>query len=494
MKPGMKPDMAKEPSPLPPARVRGSLLFWLARFWGLAACFYLLDRNPWFQRVLVEPYALLSSRLAGYGLLLLGAESRIAGDVVEISGHNFRVAGCCTGSMVFLLLAALVLTYPVSWKRRLFGVGAGFVSISLLNILRILLIVILASRFPATFWGMHIIIGQALIIAGTLATFICWAREPENEPERALILPRSAVLGRATALYVAGFLVSYGLYALFLTSPPGEWLRRLIIHHATVVVGLLSGSAAQHGEVIHTARNSIRVVHSCLSSPVLVLFLAAIFLLPLSRGKRAFLYLSSFLPLYYLYHLLRTVFLVLFLTGDRNLNFAYNFFGHLVLVPALLGFSVYYWCGIRHVSGCKEQFMRLGIGFVVGGVVAGIAYCFWQEVGLEWLRAALGVAGPFYDHGRLMRLMPAVHLLLWGSLVWSTPYCSRIRRLLWLAGGAVVWSLFYAVLITAISRLGLHPHHWLLKMLNLGPPLLAYFVLVPGRVELDDGGAEASQR
>jgi hypothetical protein len=31
-------------------------------------------------------------------------------------------------------------------------------------------------------------------------------------------------------------------------------------------------------------------------------------------------------------------------------------------------------------------------------------------------------------------------------------------------------------------------------MLNLGPPLLAYFVLVSGRVELDDGRAEASRR
>ncbi len=466
-----------------------AVVFWLARFWGLVGIFYFLDKNAWFQERLVAVYARCSTRLAGLGLTLIGVDCRVSDNAITAAGKNFLVAASCTGSFVFLIFAALVLTFPVSWKKRLGGLLLGFVSIAGLNLLRIMLIVLLGSRFPASFWGMHIIFGQALIIAGTLATFIWWARD-ETGPGRETLLPGRRRLGKLALLYVAGFLFSYGVYAFFLSSPAGEWLRGVIVRHAAGVLGLLTGGASWDGQVIHTARNSIRVIQNCLSSPVLVLFLAGFFLLPLSWPKRLLLFALSFLPLYYLYHLVRTVFLVLFLTGDRSVSFAYNFFGHLVLVPALLGLSAYYWCGIRRKRGCREQFLQLGIGLVIAGAVAGVVYCFWQGFGLEWLRAAVGVAGKFYDHGSLLRLMPAVHLLLWGSLVWSTPGWSPARRLFWLAGGVVVLSLFYAVLMAAIGLLCLHPHHWLLKLLNIGLPVLVYFLLVPGRVEPDSGEAE----
>ena len=464
-----------------------STVLWLLRFWGLVVLFYFLDQNPWVQERVVSLYARFSTRLAGLGLSLVGVENQVRGNAIVADGRDFLVAGSCTGSFVFLIFAALVLTFPVPWKKRLGGLLLGFVAIAGLNLLRIILIVLLGSRFPATFWGMHIIFGQALIIAGTLATFIWWVRE-EGGYGRQRLLPGRRRLTRLAALYVAGFLFSYGVYALFLSSPAGEWLRGIIIQHATRVVGLLTGGASWNGQVIHTARNSIRVIQNCLSSPVLVLFLAGFFLLPLSWPKRLLLFGASFLPLYYLYHLVRTVFLVLFLTGDRSTSFAYNFFGHLVLVPALLLLAAGYWVAVRHLATPREQVLKIAAGLFPAAVMAGADYFFWQTAGSHLLALLPGSGTGFYNPGRLVTFMPAVHVLVWTALVLATPRWSFRRRLAWLAGGIAAFSLFYLLLVAGLGGLRLQPHHWLLKIINIGLPGVCYFITVPGKVD-DDAGA-----
>ena len=469
--------------PVETERGGSATLFWLARFWGLVAVFYFLDKNSWFQGTLVAPYARISTRLAGLGLSLIGVDCRISDNAIAAAGKNFLVASSCTGSFVFLIFAALVLTFPVAWKKRLGGLVLGFVSIAGLNLLRIILIVLLGSRFPATFWGMHIVFGQALIIAGTLATFIWWVRDEADGRDRKAGIFGRVRLGRLATLYVAGFLFSYAIYALFLSSPVGQWLREIIIHHATAVVGLLTGGASWDGRVIHTARNSIRVIQNCLSSPVLVLFLAGFFVLPLSWPRRLLLFASSFLPLYYLYHLVRTVFLVLFLTGDRSVSFAYNFFGHLILIPALFFLGFYYWVAVRRLAGLREEALRFIGGLSVAVVLALVDYFSWRVAGI-------GTGGDFYNPGRLLTFMPVVHVLVWTALVLATPKWDLKRRLAWVAGGIAAFSFFYLLLLAGIEGLELKPHHWLLKALNIGLPGLVYFLLIPLRVGNEEAGSD----
>ena len=449
-------------------------LGWLVRFWGLAAFFYWLDHTTWFKTLVVAPYARLSALVTARLLALLGVDFQIQGSSLTVSGKVFVVADSCTGSFVFLLLAAVIIAFPASWKEKLVGLTAGLITVVFLNLFRTLMIVILASRFSGSFWGLHIIVGQALIIAGTLGVFVWWAQGVGKG--RAVIPLNSRRLFFGVALYVVGFLFSYGLYTFFLNSPLGTWFKDLVISHAAVVLGLFT-ETAQQGQVINTARSSIRVIHNCLSSPVLVLFLAAFFLLPLSWPKRLLLYGVCFFPLYYFYHVGRTVVAIWFMAGGRDANFAYNFFGQVALVKALLLFSVYYWAGLRRSVTIGRQLLLM-LGLMVPAIgLALLNGWLWQSFGLPLLSGFADSAKKLYDPGRIISLMPVFHLSAWLLLVLTTPLWNRRRRFKWALAGGLGLNLFYAILVIVIFALGLAPHPWLIKSINVALPFAAYFMI-----------------
>ena len=452
----------------------GVALGWLVRFWGLAAFFYWLDHSSWFKAQVVVPYARLSALVTARLLTLLGVEFQVQGSSLTVAGKVFVVAESCTGSFVFLLLAAVIIAFPATWKEKLVGLLAGFLTIVILNLLRTLMIVVLASRFTGIFWGLHIIVGQALIIAGTLGVFVWWAQGVGKGRSALPINSRRLFIG--VVLYVVGFLFSYGLYTFFLNSPLGTWFKDLVIRHAAVVLGLFT-ETVQQGQVINTARSSIRIIHDCLSSPVLVLFLAAFFLLPLSWPRRLLLYGVCFFPLYYFYHVARTVVAVGFMAGGKDANFAYNFFGQVALVKALLLFSVYYWAGLRKSVTIGRQLLLM-LGLMVPAVgMALLNGWFWQSFGLSSLAALVGSVEKLYDPGRIITMMPIFHTVSWLLLVLTTPLWSWQRRLGWSLVGCLGLNIFYALLVLALLFLGLAPHPWLIKSINVALPFAAYFMI-----------------
>ena len=449
-------------------------LGWLVRFWGLAAFFYWLDHTSWFKTLVVAPYARLSALVTAHLLTLLGVEFQIQGSSLTVAGKVFVVADSCTGSFVFLLLAAVIIAFPASWKEKLVGLTAGLLTIVFLNLFRTLMIVVVASRFSGSFWGLHIIVGQALIIAGTLGIFVWWA---QGVGKGCAILPLSGRrLFSGVAIYVAGFLLSYGLYTLFLNSPLGTWFKDLVIRHAAVVLGLFT-ETAQQGQVINTAKSSIRVIHNCLSSPVLVLFLASFFLLPISWAKRLLLYGVCFFPLYYFYHVGRTVVAIWFMAGGRDANFAYNFFGQVALVKALLLFSVYYWAGLRRSVGIGRQLL-LVLGVLVPAVgLALINGWLWQGFGLPLLLSSVDGAEELYNPGRIISLMPVFHISAWLILVLTTPLWSWRQRFKWALVGGLGLNVFYALLVMVVLALDLAPHPWLIKSITVALPFVVYFMV-----------------
>ncbi|MEA1922383.1 MAG: archaeosortase/exosortase family protein [Pseudomonadota bacterium] len=452
-----------------------STLGWLVRFWALAAFFYWLDHSSWFKALVVAPYARLSASVTAHLLTLLGVGFQIQGTSLTVSGKVFVVADSCTGSFVFLLLAAVIIAFPASWKEKLIGLAAGLFTVVFLNLFRTLMIVLVAARFSGSFWGLHIIVGQALIIAGTLAVFVWWAQGVGRG--RSVLPINSRRLFMGVVLYVLGFLFSYGLYTLFLNSPAGTWFKDLVIRHAAVVLGLFT-ETTQQGQVINTARNSIRVIHDCLSSPVLVLFLAAFFILPLSWPRRLLLYGACFFPLYYFYHVGRTVVAIWFMAGGRDANFAYNFFGQVALVKALLLFSVYYWAGQRKVAAIGRQLILLLVLLIPAAALVLLVGWFWQDCGLPFLASFAGASEELYDPGRIVSLMPLFHTFAWLLLVMTTPLWSWKQRGGWALAGGLGLNLFFALLVIVLLVLGLAPHPWLIKSINVALPFVVYFGVV----------------
>ena len=447
-------------------------LGWLVRFWGLAALFYWLDHAAWFKAVIVAPYAQLSTLATAKILFLLGLECQINGSSLTLSGQTFVIADSCTGSFVFLLLAAVIIAFPASLKEKLTGLLAGFATVISLNLLRTLMIVILVAKFSGSFWSLHIIVGQALMIAGTLGVFIWWAKGvgsgmPLLSPDRRRML-------QLVGLYVIGFIISYILYSLFVRSSLGNRLQSLIISHAAGVLGLFTDTI-QQGEIISTGRNSVKVIHACLSSPVLVLFFAAFFILPISWPKRFLLYVVCFFPLYYAYNLTRIVAVVWFLPTGQNAAFSRNFFSQLAAVSAALLFSIYYWIGIRKEATLRQQLTAAGAAVILSSGIALLTGWLWQECTIMLF---VNRGKEFYDPGRTVSLMPIFHILPWLFLILSTPVWSLRQRIFRGFIGYAGLNLFYGLVIATLFFSGFTPHPRLIKAVNLLLPFAVYYLLL----------------
>lgn len=448
-------------------------LGWLVRFWGLAAIFYWIDNATWFKAAIVAPYAELSTLATAKILFLLGLECQVSGSALTFLGRTFVIADSCTGSFVFLLLAAVIISFPASLKEKLIGLLAGFTTIISLNLLRTLMIIILAAKFSGSFWSLHIIVGQALMIAGTLGVFIWWAKGVGSGIP--FLSPNRRRMFQIVALYIIGFIVSYILYSFFIKSSLGNRLQSIIISHAAIILGLFTNTI-QQGDLISTGRNSVKVIHACLSSPVLVLFFGAFFILPISWPKRFILYLVSFFPLYYAYNLARIVALVWFLPTGQNSDFSRNFFSQLVVIGAILFFSAYYWVGIRKLITCKKHLLTVIIATAFSAGIALVTVWLLRRFAIPSLFINAGKT--FYDPGRSLSLMPAFLIFPGLFLVSTTPLWNlrqRLARSLTIYSGLIF---FYALVMAALFFLNFTPHPRLLKAINVLLPLLSYYLIL----------------
>jgi exosortase/archaeosortase family protein len=79
-----------------------------------------------------------------------------------------------------------VLAFPASWKRRLLGLGAGFLAIQVLNLFRVVTLFWIGLHRPALFNSSHTVIWQSVVVLFGVLLFLIWAsRERRLSPERA---------------------------------------------------------------------------------------------------------------------------------------------------------------------------------------------------------------------------------------------------------------------------------------------------------------------
>ncbi|HMA66270.1 MAG TPA: archaeosortase/exosortase family protein [Desulfosalsimonadaceae bacterium] len=176
---------------------------WLICFLILMGLFYRVHQHPGVQSVLLQDLARINSGLAAWGLSLLGLELQQAGTSLIGPSGTIEIARSCTGSFVFLVFAAAVIPFPASRRSRLLGILAAIAVLFAINLLRICVIVLVASRFPRSLQVLHVIVGQAIVIAGMLLYFLWWARKSESGVSFAFTRSRRLVLQTAGLFLLA---------------------------------------------------------------------------------------------------------------------------------------------------------------------------------------------------------------------------------------------------------------------------------------------------
>ncbi|MEW6218763.1 MAG: exosortase H, partial [Thermodesulfobacteriota bacterium] len=138
-----------------------------------APLFFLLN---WLPRPWVEEINLLTARLTGLSLGLLGLQALVRGVEVSAQGFAVRIITECSAAFVAVLFAAFVAAFPAPWKKRLAGLMLGIPFLFLLNQVRLLLVFLTGVHHPELFDHAHLYFGQVAMFLAVLLAALLWLR------------------------------------------------------------------------------------------------------------------------------------------------------------------------------------------------------------------------------------------------------------------------------------------------------------------------------
>jgi len=449
---------------------------WIVSFMALMAGFYWIDQSPWFEKMLLDRLAYGITAVTVWVTSFLGAHLEQAGSTIITGAGRIEVARSCTGSFVFMMFAAAVIPFPSTWKWRLKGLLLGLAALMVLNLFRTCMIVLVGSRFPNAIQTFHVIIGQIIVIAGMTMVFLWWAKHPQ-ESRRVSFFSNNREIFRAVSLFCLGYLCGFRLYQAFLESPPGHFVKHMVEVHTFRIISLLNETLLQ-GQLSQFSAAPVKLVDGCLSSPMVVLFVAVVVAWPARWWKRALVILTGFVPFFYGYHLLRAILVSISLgIQSKEVNFAYNFYGQLILVIALFAWAAYLWCFSYKSISCR-RFLTLFVPSSLLGLSLAL--------GLGWLMRHLIISpltgwisdAPFlsYDPEQMVSLMLDLQVFIWVCLIGSTPGLSLARKCWFALLGIAAAFLLLVVAVLLIEIFHLLPHKGMFKLGVVLLPFAAYYL------------------
>jgi archaeosortase B (VPXXXP-CTERM-specific) len=116
----------------------------------------------------------------GFGLKMLGESVTVDGRYIISPGLSVEVIEECTGAYEIIIFWAAVLAYPARWRAKLAGVLGGMMALLLINVLRMMFLVAVGSRWPESFQFMHIYFWQATLILMIVSVWILWIKLVAN--------------------------------------------------------------------------------------------------------------------------------------------------------------------------------------------------------------------------------------------------------------------------------------------------------------------------
>jgi exosortase family protein XrtM len=112
------------------------------------------SRGSAFERFVVEDLILApTTRLIN--TFTPDESARLVGRVISSPRSQLRVTRGCEGVEMFLLLAAGILAFPTSWRRRVEGLLAGSVLAYILSISRLMALHYILSYSPGAWETLH---------------------------------------------------------------------------------------------------------------------------------------------------------------------------------------------------------------------------------------------------------------------------------------------------------------------------------------------------
>jgi len=139
------------------------------------------------QQALVIPFTESIAALSAWLVKLFDSDVISQGIVLRDVDSGFAVAiqAGCNGVEATIVLVAAMVAFPSPWRWKLIGIGAGFIAIQIMNLLRIITLFYLGQWNQTAFEWAHLYVWQALIMLDVLIVFLIWLRYLPKMPPMA---------------------------------------------------------------------------------------------------------------------------------------------------------------------------------------------------------------------------------------------------------------------------------------------------------------------
>ncbi len=107
--------------------------------------------------------------------------SAIGKTLKSVSGHSIEIAWGCEGVEGIFIVAAALLAFRMSKKRKITGILAGTFILFAINIMRIITLFFVAKYKLGLFELMHVYIGQTVTIFSGIVFFVLWTMSDHKQ-------------------------------------------------------------------------------------------------------------------------------------------------------------------------------------------------------------------------------------------------------------------------------------------------------------------------
>jgi exosortase/archaeosortase family protein len=152
---------------------KAPVLFFGAKFGALIALLYALLAIPFAEGILYQ-YLKLNARASNWILNLLGQGTHVTEVTIQSPAFAIAIRRGCDAVEPTWLLCAAILAFPGDWRRKCIGMAAGMAILQALNLVRIVTLYWIGSRFPAIFPSAHLEVWPAVFILVAIGLFIRW--------------------------------------------------------------------------------------------------------------------------------------------------------------------------------------------------------------------------------------------------------------------------------------------------------------------------------
>jgi exosortase/archaeosortase family protein len=343
-------------------------------------------------------------------LPLTRGQATLAGAVFGAPALPVEATLACSGADALALCLAAVLAYPVAWRARLAGAGAGVTLILLLNTVRIGTLG-RAAASPYLFNALHYYVWPALLTLAIAGYVLAWMRLADRRSHRPSVpaspdegapgldsgagSPRVHALRpsrRFVVLTIAFVLLFSAAGPLYLESAVVLAMAGFVARAAAAMLGTAGVTAHAAANVLWTSRGGFMVTQECISTPLIPVYLAAICAYA-PTWRRLLIGVAGAVPLFLALGILRLL-VVALPSALSPLFFVHAFY------QLLLGGLLVVLAALWRRRGAAA------LGYAIAGMFAGCAFA--ALAGPLYTRLVLHYAGaPAADPQGAIALLPA---------------------------------------------------------------------------------------